>query len=92
MKIMNAEYLLSGYVPMDGLNQDTPIILSVEEFDTPLSIYGYRVVLERERIHNLIFFFRLKNNGRGVFGSEYIRPLALTHGIWSLTWTAVHIR
>jgi len=35
MKIMNAEYLLSGYVPMDGLNQDTPIILSVEEFDTP---------------------------------------------------------
>jgi len=35
MKIMNAEDLLSGYVPMDGLNQDTPIILSVEEFHTP---------------------------------------------------------
>jgi hypothetical protein len=30
-----AEYLLEGYAPMEGLNQDAPHILSIEEFSDP---------------------------------------------------------
>ena len=29
------ENLLEGYAPMEGLNQDTPHILAIDEFDTP---------------------------------------------------------